>query len=118
MPTMGEVGKYVPMTVTAERSVIVPQHNRRDLLRYGRTSCHHNFYNQNEVQKVQRIFINSQNVGFLPQKVRHSSAKILLYAIQSPIKFNAQIAELLHRHREYPYSEAQNMLIILQIYVF
>ena len=78
------------MTVTAERN---PNIRGRNLLRYGRTSCHHDFYNQNEVQKVQRIFINSQNVGFLPQKVRHSSVKILLYANQSPIKFNAQIAE-------------------------
>ena len=82
------------MTVTAELRVIEPQHKRRDLLRYGRTNCHHGFYNQNAVQKVQRIFINSQNVGFLPQKVRHSSAKILLYANQSPIKFNAQIAKI------------------------
>ncbi len=60
----------------------------RELLRYGRTSCHHDFYNQNAVQKVQRNFINSQNVGFLPQKVRHYSGKILLYAIQPPTKFN------------------------------
>ena len=81
------------MTITAELRVIESQHKRRDLLRYGRTSCYHDFYNQNAVKKVQRIFKNSQNVGFLPQKVRHSSAKILLYAIQSPTKFNAQIAE-------------------------
>ena len=64
------------MTVTAELSVIEPQHKRADVLRYGRTSCHHDFYNQNAVLKVQQNFIISQNVGFLPQKVRHLTEKL------------------------------------------
>ena len=103
MPTMGEVGKYLPMTVTAERS---PNIRGRNLLRYGRTSCHHDFYNQNAVQKVQRIFVIFSNVGFLPQKVRHLSAKTIWYVHWSPAKFNVQIAECLHPYRELRYSEA------------
>ena len=51
MPTMGDAGTIVPMTVTAERSVVVPRQKKRNLLRYGRTSCHHDSYNQTSVQK-------------------------------------------------------------------
>ena len=43
----------------AQRDRTPTNEDGRDLLRYGRTSCHHDFYNQKDVQKVQRIFINS-----------------------------------------------------------
>ena len=72
------------MTVTAERSVIDPNIRRwRESLRYGRSNCHYDLYDQNAVKKFnenskipnmsvfycKRSDIRLLNQGLLPTRI-------------------------------------------------